>query len=192
MKLAEGVRRFRTEAHPRHAELFAQLAGGQDPDVLFITCSDSRVDPSLITQTDPGSLFVCRNAGNIVPAWSDRPDGMAASVEYAVSVLDVAHAVVCGHSGCGAMRALLEPPPSEAVPAVHRWLREAGITPNDEEAVDDVIARNARTQLDHLRTHPAVDTAVASGRLQLHAWVYDIGSGAVHDVTDDNDVKLVG
>lgn len=190
--LVDGVARFRTEAHPARAELFAELATGQSPEVLFITCADSRIDPALITQTEPGSLFVCRNAGNIVPAWSDRADGMIASVEYAVAVLGVRHAVVCGHSACGAMGALLDPPPADAVPAVHRWLPLAGIAPTDGETADELIARNARTQLDNLRTHPSVADAEADGRLHLHAWVYDIGSGSVLDVTDANSPNEIG
>lgn len=192
MPLEDGVRRFRTEGHVARADLFATLAGGQSPEVLFITCADSRIDPALITQTDPGSLFVCRNAGNIVPAWNDRADGMIASVEYAVAVLGVSHAVVCGHAACGAMGALLDPPPADAVPAVHRWLPEAGVTPEAGETVDQLIARNARTQLGHLRTHPSVATAEGDGSLTLHAWVYDIGSGEIHDVTDPEAVRLVG
>lgn len=192
MPLSDGVRRFRTDAHRQRSALFAELATGQQPEVLFITCADSRIDPALITQTDPGSLFVCRNAGNIVPAWNDRADGMVASVEYAVAVLGVSHAVVCGHSACGAMGALIDPPPADAVPAVHRWLPEAGVTHDGTESIDDLIARNARQQLDHLRTHESVAAALDEGTLELHAWVYDIGAGEVHDVTDPDDVTLVG
>lgn len=192
MDLHEGVRRFRNEIQPRNAQLFAELADGQQPSVLFITCADSRIDPALITQTDPGSLFVCRNAGNIVPAWNDRPDGMMASVEFAVDVLGVSQAIVCGHSNCGAMAALLDPPAPATLPAVSRWLPEAGLTTRDGEALGDLIARNARTQLEHLRTHPSVDAGVLAGTLHLHAWVYDIGSGEIHDVTDPGAVTLVG
>lgn len=192
MPLVEGVRKFRAHAHPERADLFAQLENQQRPDVLFITCADSRVDPSLITQTEPGTLFVCRNAGNIVPRWADRPDGMLASVEFAVSVLEVSHAIVCGHSNCGAMGAHADPPVAADLPAVLRWLSEAGITAGEGEPLDDLIARNARTQLENLRTHPSVARAIAMGALELHAWVYDIGSGSIHDVTDDDDVTLIG
>ena len=192
MPLSHGVRRFRTEAHPARAELFADLAGGQQPEVLFVTCADSRIDPALITSTDPGSLFVCRNAGNVMPAWSDRVDGMVASVEYAVAVLGVAHVVVCGHSSYGAMGALVDPPPSGALPAVERWLPAAGVAHDGAESIDDLIARNARQQLEHLRTHPSVADRIAAGELELHAWVYDIGSGDVHDVTDAENVQPIG
>lgn len=190
--LNAGVRQFRETGFAPHKDLFAELAGGQSPPTLFITCADSRIDPALITQTDPGSLFVCRNAGNIVPAWTDRADGMIASVEYAVAVLGVSHAVVCGHSACGAMGALADPPPADAVPAVHRWLPEAGITLNEGESVDELIARNTLVQLANLRTHPSVAAAEASGKLELHAWVYDIGSGRIDAISEDGTRSEVG
>lgn len=192
MVLDGGVRRFRNEAYAPRKDLFATLAQGQAPEVLFITCADSRIDPSLITQTEPGSLFVCRNAGNIVPVWSDQAEGTVASIEFALTELAVSHAIVCGHSNCGAMRALLDPPASDAVPAVHRWLGAAGITPDDGETIDHLIARNTLVQLDNLRTHPSVAAAVAAGTLELHAWVYDIGAGTVHDVEVDGTLTPVG
>lgn len=192
MQLAEGVQRFRDKAFEQRREAFAELANGQAPDVLFITCADSRVDPSLITQTEPGSLFVCRNAGNIVPAYGERSDGLVASVEYAVSVLGVSHAVVCGHSGCGAMGALLDPPPADALPSVQRWLAEARVIPDEDETIDQLIARNTVAQLANLRTHPSVDQALRAGSLELHAWVYDIGSGAVRSIAEDGTSTEVG
>jgi len=192
MVLTDGVGRFQTEAFPSRRELFADLAGGQSPEVLFVTCADSRIDPALITQTEPGSLFVCRNAGNIVPAWSDRPDGMVASIEFAVTVLGVSHAVVCGHSACGAMGALLDPPPVDLVPAVHRWLGVSGISPLEGETSEALIARNTRVQLDNMLTHPSVAKAVEAGKLELHAWVYDISSGGVDAVGEDGSLSAVG
>lgn len=192
MLLDDNVRQFREQAFGPREALFADLADGQSPNVLFITCADSRIDPSLITQTEPGSIFVCRNAGNIVPAWTDRVDGMIASVEYAVAVLGVAHVVVCGHSGCGAMGALVDPPPPDALPAVQRWLPAAGVTPEPGETVDQLIDRNALAQLANLRTHPSVAEAVERGSLELHAWVYDIGAGTVHSLGDDGTRSEVG
>ena len=108
-KIAAGVVRFQKEVYPEKRELFARLAEGQKPDALFITCSDSRIDPNLVTQTEPGELFICRNAGNIVPPHATHTGGMTASIEYAVAVLGVQDIVVCGHIGCGAIEGAMRP-----------------------------------------------------------------------------------
>lgn len=108
-KILAGVARFRQAAYEQRKGLFAQLATGQSPEVLFITCADSRIDPSLITQTDPGDLFICRNAGNIAPPATSPAGGETASIEYAVTALRVKDIVVCGHSDCGAMKGALAP-----------------------------------------------------------------------------------
>lgn len=193
--IVEGVARFTQTVYGESQELFERLATGQSPDVLMITCSDSRIDPSLITQTEPGSLFIVRNAGNLVPTFGSDAGGEAASIEYAVAALKVSHVVVCGHDGCGAMGALLDPPPAGALPAVSRWLELAA----DTRAVVDALApadtadaatrarhsveQNVLLQLEHLRTHPSVAAALVgkegAPKLSLHAWVYDIGFGVV-------------
>jgi carbonic anhydrase len=181
--LYEGVARFRHDVFPNHRRLFERLAHGQTPTVLFVACSDSRVDPSLITQTPPGTLFVLRNAGNLVPDADNPVGGEAATLHYAVEELGVHHIVVCGHSGCGAMTALVG---RKRLPRVlTTWLRHAEpvlrrVPRGDVEAA---IAANVLLQLDHLRTHASVARAVRAGDLQLHGWVYDIGSGRirVHD-----------
>lgn len=186
-KLIEGVRAFVSTVHRSERELFEKLARTQNPEALFITCSDSRVSPSLLTGTGPGDMFVLRNAGNIVPISSHR-GGEAASIEYAISVLRVRDVIVCGHSDCGAMKALLNPSSLRALPAVADWLDHAERV---REIVDQVpqlspqarleraIEINVLTQLTHLQTHRAVADAVAAGTLSLHGWVWDIASGRV-------------
>lgn len=184
-KLIEGVRSFVSTVHQSERELFEQLASGQTPETLFITCSDSRVCPSLLTGAGPGELFVVRNAGNIVPV-STNVGGEAASVEYAVSVLKVRDVIVCGHSDCGAMKAVLDPASVSGLPAVAAWVEHSERV---REIVDQrpdlspslrlerAIEANVLTQLTHLQSHPCVADAVRRRELRLHAWVWDIGSG---------------
>jgi carbonic anhydrase len=199
-KILDGVRVFQNHVFGAKEDLFRRLSKGQSPLVLFITCSDSRINPNLLTQTDPGELFILRNAGNIVPPYGAAAGGEEATIEYAVAVLGVRHIVVCGHSNCGAMRGLLEPHTLSALPAVARWVVHAqavlpGVLeaeakpdaparePVSEERLRRAIAANALLQREHLKTHPAVAAAVADGKLQLHAWVYHFESGDVeaHD-----------
>ena len=103
-ELIQGVTKFQNEVYPGKEAAFRKLANGQNPEVLFITCADSRIDPGMLTQTQPGDLFICRNAGNVVPPHSNQTGGMTASIEFAVAALGVSHIVVCGHSDCGAMK----------------------------------------------------------------------------------------
>lgn len=123
--LAEGVGTFQRDVFPAKAELFAHLADSHRPSTLFISCSDARVVPELITSSEPGELFVVRTAGNLVPAYTPAPDGIAASIEYAVAVLGVKEIVVCGHSACGAMTALAAHHDLSGAPAIAHWLRHA-------------------------------------------------------------------
>jgi carbonic anhydrase len=179
-----GVAAFQRDIVPAHRDLFDQLAHGQSPDVLFIGCSDSRVDPSLLTQAPPGRLFVLRNAGNLVPPSRGEGGGEAATIEYAVRHLGVSHIVVCGHSGCGAMTALVAEDGMPTGP-IGRWLRHASSVAHSTsglpaaERLAAAVEHNVVLQLSHLGTHPAVRQAVSSGKLQLHGWVYDIATGGV-------------
>lgn len=195
-KVIEGYRRFSEEIYPEHRELFDQLKDRQNPQVLFITCADSRIDPSLITHTVPGELFICRNIGNIVPAYGEMLGGVSAVVEYAVVGLKVSEIIVCGHSDCGAMKALKNPdaPSLAAMPTVKAWLRNAEaalgvVRAMDPEASGDHLLRslteeNVLLQLQHLRTHPGVAAGLATGKVRLHGWIYNIGNGQV-DVLDE-------
>ncbi|TJZ76137.1 carbonic anhydrase [Chitiniphilus eburneus] len=188
-KLFEGAQRFRTHTHPYRHQLFRTLAQGQQPEVLFITCSDSRIDPNLLTHTEPGDLFVLRNAGNIVPPHGSGGCGEQATIDYAVMALGVAHIVVCGHTDCGAMKALFDPASLEGLPTVGRWLAYAEATRSvvhcmchelpATEQLEEAVRQNVRVQLNHLRTIPSVNARLAQGRLQLHGWVYDIARGDV-------------
>ncbi|WP_226704409.1 carbonic anhydrase [Microbulbifer elongatus] len=183
-----GVAKFQKEVFPTKKARFSELAEGQSPEVLFITCADSRIDPNLVTQTEPGELFICRNAGNIVPPHSNQTGGMTASIEFAVAALGVSHIVICGHTDCGAMKGAIEPEKLDSLPHVKEWLshcRSATEVVRDRngslstENLDEVTAENVIQQMQHLRTHPAVATGLASGRVTLHGWVYNIGSGEV-------------
>ncbi|MBV2354231.1 carbonic anhydrase [Streptomyces sp. J2-1] len=164
-------------------EEFAQLAEGQSPQVLFITCSDSRVVPALITGARPGQLFELRTAGNIVPPHtSEHPTSEAATIEYAVDVLGVRDVVVCGHSHCGAVGALVRGDDLDAVPAVRDWLAHATPRPSgrsEDPEVAEAVQSHALTQLLRLRSYPCVERALAEDRLTLHAWYYEVHTGAV-------------
>lgn len=195
-KLVTGYQRFRDHAFQEHRELFAHLSAGQAPQALFITCSDSRINPNLLTQTDPGDLFILRNAGNLVPPYGAGASGEAATIEYAIEVLGVSDVVVCGHSQCGAMKALIDPPTSTSLGAVKEWLALAEPTRrviercyadrDDESKVNVAIQENVLQQLVNLRTHPCIASHLAAGDLRLHAWVYQITTGAVfsHDMDE--------
>jgi len=121
-RILNGVRRFQRDIFPKERPFFRRLASGQNPEALFLTCADSRVVPDLITQTRPGDLFICRNAGNIAPPYGEAAGGVSATIEYAVVGLRVKDIVVCGHSHCGAMTAILRPDDLRNMPSVSAWL----------------------------------------------------------------------
>lgn len=189
-KLVCGIHQFQAQIFSDQKELFARLAKGQQPLALFITCSDSRICPNLLTQTNPGELFILRTAGNIVPPYGAVQGGEAATIEYAVSVLKVKDIVICGHSLCGAMGALLSPDCLKELPAVEAYLKHAESTrrivrENYSEVTDAekrltlAIEENVLVQLEHLRTHPSVAAALSREELKLHGWVYKFETGTV-------------
>lgn len=188
-KILEGVRKFQRDVFPQHRELFEQLAGAQKPEVLFITCADSRVVPDMITQTRPGDLFICRNAGNMVPPYGEVHGGVSATIEYATVVLGVKHIVVCGHTDCGAMKGVLYPDKVQAMPTVKTWLHHGEMARriveenygslNEHEKLAALTEENVVAQLTNLRTHPSVASRLARGEMFLHGWIYNIGSGEV-------------
>lgn len=190
LELIEGMHHFRDNVFRSQRELFSRLAKKQEPDVLFVTCSDSRIVPSLMTQTDPGDLFILRNAGNLVPAHGAVRGGEEATIEYAVAVLGVEDIIVCGHSQCGAMKALFEPADHlQDLPAVRRWLEHAEATRRivktnyahlqGADLLAVTVQENVLVQLENLQTHPAVAAELARGKLKLHAWVYELETGNV-------------
>ena len=193
-KLVEGIHRFQAGVFGAQRDLFQRLMDGQEPDALFITCSDSRIVPNLITQTEPGELFILRNAGNIVPPFG-VPSGEAGTIEYAVEALGVSDIIVCGHTHCGAMKAVIDPSQVKSLPAVAGWLahcegtrrilRDAYPDVVGDALVETAAAENALVQIEHLRTHPSVLSALARSRLTLHAWVYNIAEGSVHAFDPD-------
>ncbi|RLS56787.1 MAG: carbonic anhydrase [Planctomycetota bacterium] len=201
-QLVAGVHNFQGNVFRTQRDLFERLAQGQSPETLFITCSDSRIDPNLITQTEPGDLFVLRNAGNIVPAFSGTAGGEVATIEFAITGLGVKQIVVCGHSHCGAIKGLLNLDDLEEMPAVRDWLKHAEATRRivrskykdlEPEALAEVAAEeNVLTQLENLQTHPAVAVALSQGELSLHAWMYEIETGEVYgyDTTNGQFVPL--
>ena len=191
-KLITGVAEFQKKNFSENKQLFESLANGQEPEILFITCADSRIDPSLITQTLPGDLFICRNAGNIVPPHSNATGGMTASIEYAVAVLGVKHIVVCGHSDCGAMKGALNPDTVKSLPHVSNWLSHCAAAQAKVKArhkniggqhLLEMTEENVLLQLKHLETHPSVAEKIATDSIELHGWIYDIATGSVscHD-----------
>ena len=189
-KLISGVRLFREGAYANNRLFFERLARKQqDPMALFITCADSRVNPNLITQTEPGDLFLIRNAGNIVPAYGSAAGGEAATIEYSVEVLGIRHIVVCGHSQCGAIQALLDVRGMEHLPAVRQWCGHAEATRrimqqkqpylSAEELAVAATEENVLVQMNNLSTHPCVAAKISSGELSVYGWYYDIGSGLI-------------
>ena len=187
--LKDGVRRFQAEVYPQRAAMYAQAGSEpQRPHTLFITCADSRIDPIEITAAGTGDIFVTRNIGNMVPAYGEMLGGVSAVIEYAVSALGVGHVVVCGHSDCGAMKALLASDSVAKMPAVRNWLRNAHAalsvaeTLNERDdsqrpILDVLTEQNVLLQLQHLKTHPSVAGAMAQGHLTLSGWIYEIGTG---------------
>lgn len=202
-KLVRGLREFRANYFSTHRELFEQLSHKQKPRVLFIACSDSRIDPTLITQAQPGELFVIRNAGNIIPPYGATNGGEGAAVEYAIHALNVEQIVVCGHSHCGAMKGLLQLGKlEEEMPLVYDWLRHAEATRRlikenyeeyeGEELLEITIAENVLTQIENLQTYPVIHSRLYQGRLKIYGWVYQIETGEVlaYDASDHTFVPL--
>lgn len=197
-----GVKRFQNEVYPDKQELFKSLAKEQQPKILFITCSDSRIDASLITQTDPGSMFLIQNAGNIIPPHGTPYGGTGASIEYAITVLNVQHIIICGHSTCGAMTALLDESKLVDIPILRQWISYAETTRaiieaeagdlSQDERLHRCVERNIQVQIRHLKTFPSVASRLALGQLTLHGWFYHIETGEidVYDSTIDTFVPF--
>ncbi|WXL26098.1 carbonic anhydrase [Ectopseudomonas mendocina] len=187
-RIVEGFQRFRQDVFPQQEELFKKLAHQQSPRAMFITCADSRIVPELITQSNPGDLFVTRNVGNVVPPYGQMNGGVSTAIEFAVMALGVQHIIICGHSDCGAMKAVLKPDELERMPTVKAWLRHAEVAKtvvadncscSDHDTLSVLTEENVVAQLDHLRTHPSVASRLARGDLFIHGWVYDIESSAI-------------
>ncbi|MBM3760260.1 MAG: carbonic anhydrase [Acidobacteria bacterium] len=187
-ELTRGVVRFEKEIYPKRKDFFDKLIAKQFPRALFITCSDSRVVPNMITDSEPGDLFTIRNAGNIIPPYEEAMGGVSASIEYAVMVLNIKNIIVCGHTRCGAMHAAMHPESVSQMPIVKSWLNHSESArrivmghkdlPEEKRALI-MVEENVLAQLDHLRTHPSVAAALARGDMELYGWVFDIVHGNV-------------
>ncbi len=188
-RLLAGHKRFLSEVFPERKSQFKLLADRQAPEWLFITCSDSRIVPDMILGTGPGDLFITRNAGNVIPLTSQDVDGCTATIEYAIEVLKVRDAIVCGHSDCGAMKAALDHEALKTLPKAERWLQHVELAfaykqplnPADGESAElaSLIRGNVVAQLLNLRAQPVVQRAVREGRLRVHGWYYDILTGRI-------------
>ncbi|MCW5964061.1 MAG: carbonic anhydrase [Bryobacterales bacterium] len=196
-QILKGLKQFQKEVFPHHKVLYESLSTAQEPRALLITCGDSRVVPTLLTQTKPGDLFICRHVGNIVPPFGGPYGGVSATVEYAVDALKVKHIIVVGHTDCGAMSAVLHPEKMANLPNVAGWLSYVSAARNivealypdasEEEKLHQLTERNVLLQLKHLETHPPVAVAMAKGRLSLHGWMYHIDTGDVDSYDPDTE-----
>lgn len=191
-KLIQGILEFRRNVFPAYRMTFARLATTQAPDCLFVACSDSRVVPNLFASTHPGELFVVRNVGNLVPPHGDAPtpeSSVPAALEFGVHTLKVKDIVICGHSSCGAMKGLLEPPEGD-LPRLRAWLGNGAASLERLRARgglvpalplhDQLSQVNVLEQLDHLRGYPFVRERVDAGDLRLHGWWFDVGTADVN------------
>lgn len=194
LQLLKGIRHFKNHQLKEEKHLFASLSKGQSPDVLFITCSDSRLSPHSFTHSGLGVLFIGRNPGNIVPPYPDTsmPSGEASTIEFALTQLKSKEIIVCGHSHCGAMKGLLTPDLKNELPHTAAWLshssllmdhlenRHPDITKDPSLKLMHLTQDNVLLQMEHLKTHPAVAKRLAEGTLNIHGWYYEIDTGEVH------------
>lgn len=190
-KLVKGIVEFRQKARPLYQEKFGRLSAGQSPDTLFFACSDSRVVPNLFASTDPGDLFVVRNVGNFIPrcegnGHSSADESEAAAIEFALMTLNISDIVVCGHSECGAMQALVDGRDHVFPPNLRAWLRHGepalarlagGSAPLN--LPNELSQLNVLQQLEHLRTYPIVTERIAQRRLNLHGWWFELSTANV-------------
>jgi carbonic anhydrase len=195
-KLVKGIHSFRNGYFATHRQMFEQLAtAGQQPETLFITCSDSRVVPNLITNAAPGELFIIRNVGNVVPR-RDLPGGTAAAIQYAIEVLKVENIIICGHTQCGAMQAILNPERMENLEYVKRWLAQTDRVRKvieeryshlgAEARVTAAVQENVLTQLENLREYSFIAERLEAGTLRISGWVFDLAKGEIFDYDPAN------
>jgi len=191
-KLISGIVEFRKNVQPEYREKFSKLALGQNPDTLFIACSDSRVVPNVFASTDPGDLFVVRNVGNLIPTCdidghSLADESEAAAIEFAVMNLNVSQIIVCGHSECGAMNAILTGRGKVAPTNLRSWLRHGEAAKTHLSLIGENLSplnflsqQNVLLQLDHLRTYPAVKEKIEQNLLKIHGWWFDLKTANIY------------
>jgi carbonic anhydrase len=185
-KLISGIIDFRKNVLPQRRDMFAKLAAGQAPDVLLVTCSDSRVAPNWFASTDPGDLFVIRNVGNLIPSCgedghSSADESEAAAIEFALINLKVSDIIVCGHSDCGAMHALLSGREKVKTSNLRAWLRhgEDSLTSKATD-VNQLSQLNVLKQLEHLKSYPMISERLKKNKLRLHAWWFELNTASVY------------
>lgn len=196
LRLTKGVQQFRQNVYPEYEDLFKSLdANGQTPESLFITCSDSRISATLLTSSQPGTIFQHRNAGAIVPRSSYLGTSEGATIEYAVDILRVKQVVVCGHSDCGAVKCLHRPPAGmDQRPHLREWVKRADFDPEAGELLKDFDGTNLTDQvklhtvrqINKLVGYPCVAHRMDLGELEVRAWFYDVPNGHIweYDETD--------
>ena len=200
-RLYKGIWNFQKSYFRNEEDFFRRLSEGQSPEVLFITCADSRVDPNLVTQSRPGELFIVRNVGNIIPPYDAIKDknSVAAAIEFAVLDLRVKDIIICGHSDCGAMQALYRDEKEfNKKPHLREWLQLADsvkkiVLRHYQEAPAAIRLRiteeeNVLCQLNNIQTYPFVLDALNTGALHLHGWYYNIGTGSIYYYNSAEDV----
>jgi carbonic anhydrase len=194
--IRHGALQFQRVTFHQKKALFRRLAVGQTPKALFITCADSRVEPALITNSQPGQLFVDRNPGNFIPPYHGENASESAGIEYALKVLKIPAIIICGHSDCGAMKGVLHPAKVKELHAVANWIKNGAAAlrdinkmqlADDEHKLAALTERNVVRQLAHLKTYPVVKEALKAGKLMLAGWVYDIGKGVIQEYIEADD-----
>jgi carbonic anhydrase len=188
-KILQGVKKFQTEIYPVHRQMFENLKSKQQPLAMFVTCADSRVVPNLFTQTGPGDIFNDRNPGNLVPSYGEFVGGVSSGIEYGMLVLKVPLVIICGHTDCGVMKSLLHSEQVHDLPAVQEWMRHASearhrvmrdhSAATEAEKLRLITEYNVLAQIEHLKSHPSVQSRFNRGEVDIRGWVYDIGDGSI-------------
>lgn len=190
-KLIKGLHKFQKEVFPIQKNFFQNLVKGQSPEILFITCSDSRINPNLVTSADPGDLFILRNAGNIIPPYSIVATGEAATIEFAVGQLKVKDIIICGHSYCGAIAAAFHLNKISKQPILKSWIENnilstLELVKNNYQNLDKksllniLLQEHVLQQIENLKTYPIINEALSQNKLSLHAWIYKFEDGDIY------------
>ena len=201
-KLIKGLHKFKNEIFYQRKDFFKSLAEGQKPEVFFITCSDSRINPNLFTSTDPGELFISRNVGNIVPI-AGIQNSEAVAIEFALNQLNIEHIIICGHYHCGALQAALTVDLIKDMPNLAEWIK-VNIVPtvdlvkvnynpkNDLAFLDLLTQEHVLRQVENLKTYKIINDKLLNGNLTIHAWIYKFETGEIFSFNSvDNQFECI-